>query len=110
MKGMTDEEAMRHLQDTLFVIGGKWKMPILRALDKGYYRYREIQRNVPRITTRVLSKELKHLEENKLIERKVYDTPLTVEYKLAKYTYSLLPILEQLVLWGKNHKKVIREK
>lgn len=110
MKGMTDEEAMRYLQDTLFVIGGKWKMPILRALDKGCYRYREIQRNVPKITTRVLSKELKHLEENKLIERKVYDSPLSVEYKLSKYTNSLLPILEQLVLWGKNHKKVISKK
>ena len=107
---MTDEEAMKHLQDTLFVIGGKWKMPILTALSKGCCRYREIQRNVPKITTRVLSKELKHLEENKLIERKVFDSPLSVEYKLSKYTYSLLPILEQMVVWGKNHKKVISEK
>ena len=104
---MTDEEAMRHLQDTLFVISGKWKLPILRALHYGCSRYREIQRHVPKITTRVLSKELKHLEENKLIERKVYDSPLSVEYKLTKYTSSLLPIIEQMILWGKNHKKII---
>jgi DNA-binding HxlR family transcriptional regulator len=110
MKEMTDQQAMKHLQDTLFVIGGKWKMPILRALHHGASRYREIQRNVPNITTRVLSKELKHLEENMLVERKVYASPLAVEYKLSQYAYSLIPILEHMVLWGKNHKNVISNK
>lgn len=109
MEGMTDEEAMRHLQDTLYVIGGKWKLPILRALSLGCDRYREIQRRVPHITSRVLSKELKHLKVNKLIVRKVYDSPLTVEYKLSEYTYSLMPILEQMVLWGKSHRNIIRK-
>ena len=82
----------------------------MKALNKGYCRYREIQRNVPNITTRVLSKELKHHEENKLIERTVFDSPLSVEYKLSQYTYSLLPILEQMVVWGKNHKQVISKR
>lgn len=107
---MTDEEAMRYLQDTLFVIGGKWKLPVLRAISIDCYRFREIQRSVPSITTRVLSKELKHLEENKLIIRTVNDTPLAVEYKLSEYTHSLLPVLEAMILWGKNHRKKISGK
>ena len=110
MKGMTEEQAMKYLQDTLFVIGGKWKLPILRAIQSENYRFRDIQRGVPPITTRVLSKELKHLEENKLIIRTVYNTPLAVEYKMSKYTHSLLPMLELMILWGKNHRKKIGEK
>jgi DNA-binding HxlR family transcriptional regulator len=110
MKEMTDEEAMQHLQDTLFVIGGKWKMPILSALGNGCNRYRDIQRNVPKITTKVLSNELKNLEENKLVVRKVYDSPLTVEYTISEYAFSLIPIIKLMVLWGKNHKVKIREK
>lgn len=110
MKGMTEEQAMRCLQDTLYVIGGKWKLPILRAMTENNHRFREIQRSVPNITTRVLSKELKHLEENKLIIRTVYDKPIAVEYKLSKYTHSLLPVIEAMILWGKNHKKKISEK
>jgi DNA-binding HxlR family transcriptional regulator len=110
MKGMTEEQAMRHLQDTLYVIGGKWKIPILRTISENNHRFREIQRGIPSITTRVLSKELKHLEENKLIIRTVYDKPLSVEYKISKYTHSLLPVIEAMVLWGKNHKKKISAK
>ena len=104
---MTEEQAMKYLQDTLFVIGGKWKLPILRAIQSGNYRFRDIQRGVPSITTRVLSKELKHLEENKLIIRTVYHTPLAVEYKMSKYAHSLVPVVEAMILWGKNHKKKI---
>lgn len=104
---MTEDAAMKYLQDTLFVIGGKWKLPVLRAISMDCYRFRDIQRSVPFITTRVLSKELKHLEENKLIIRTVYEAPLAVEYKLAKYTRSLLPVIEVMILWGKNHRKKI---
>jgi DNA-binding HxlR family transcriptional regulator len=109
MKGMTEEQAMKYLQDTLFVVGGKWKLPILRAIHMGNSRFRDIQRGVPPITTRVLSKELKHLEENKLIIRTVYHTPLSVEYKISKYTHSLLPVLKAMILWGKNHRKSVKE-
>ncbi|GAA3936859.1 winged helix-turn-helix transcriptional regulator [Chitinophaga oryziterrae] len=110
MKGMTEEQAMKYLQDTLFVVGGKWKLPILRAIHSGNYRFRDIQRSVPLITTRVLSKELKHLEENKLVIRTVYHSPLAVEYKVSDYTLSLLPVIKEMILWGKNHREKIREK
>ena len=107
---MSEKDAMRYLQDTLFVISGKWKLPILRAMSGGCNRFREIQRSVLPITSRILSKELKHLEENKLIIRIVYEAPLAVEYQISKYTISLLPIIEGMILWGKNHKKKISEK
>jgi DNA-binding HxlR family transcriptional regulator len=110
MKGMTEEQAMKYLQDTLFVVGGKWKLPILRAIHMDNYRFRDIQRAVPSITTRVLSKELKHLEENKLIIRTVYHTPLAVSYQMSKYTHSLLPVLEAMIVWGKDHRKKISGK
>ena len=110
MKGMTEEQAIKYLQDTLFVVGGKWKLPILRAIHSGNYRFRDIQRGVPLITTRVLSKELKHLEENKLLIRTVYHSPLAVEYKVCEYTLSLLPVIKEMILWGKNHGQKIREK
>jgi DNA-binding HxlR family transcriptional regulator len=110
MKGMTEQQAMRHLQDTLFVVGGKWKLPILRAIHGGHYRFRDIQRSLPLITTRVLSKELKHLEENKLIIRTVYQSPLAVEYKVHKHMHSLLPVIKEMILWGKNHREKVSEK
>ncbi|MGF6849909.1 DNA-binding HxlR family transcriptional regulator [Chitinophaga sp. W3I9] len=109
MKGMTEEQALKYLQDTLFVVGGKWKLPILRAIHSGSYRFRDIQRSLPLITTRVLSKELKHLEENKLVVRTVYQAPLAVEYKVPHYMHSLLPVIKEMILWGKNHRKKVSE-
>ena len=107
---MTEEQAMKYLQDTLFVVGGKWKLPILRAIHSGNYRFRDIQRSLPLITTRVLSKELKHLEENKLVVKKTYDAPLAVEYKVPDYLDSLLPVIKEMILWGESHRKKISEK
>ena len=107
---MSEEQAMKYLQDTLFVVGGKWKLPILRAIHSGNYRFRDIQRSVPSITTRVLSKELKHLEINKLIIRTVYHSPLAVEYKVSGYMLSLLPVIKEMILWGESHRKKISEK
>ncbi len=110
MEKISKEELIKYLQDTLYVINGKWKLPILVAIYEGSTRFREIQRSVPPITSRVLSSELKLLEQNKLIIREVHaDTPVLVEYKLAEYSKSLFPIIELMVYWGKNHRKVIEE-
>ena len=108
---MPDREIINYLQDTLYVINGKWKLPILIAIKRGNIRFREIQRYVPPITSRVLSSELKLLEQNKLITRKVYDEiPVLVEYTLTPYSETLFPIVEQMVYWGKDHRKVIAGK
>ena len=68
---MTTEQQIKHMQDTLYVINGKWKLPVLVAIHQGASRFREIQRSVNGITTKVLSKELKDLEQNKLVVRRV---------------------------------------
>lgn len=111
MKGIPRARAIAYLQDTLYVISGKWKLLILAAMYTGSNRFRDIQRAVPKITTRVLSKELKDLEQNKLIVRTVYeDSPVLVEYTPSDYCKTLVPMLELMVLWGRDHRKKLRGK
>lgn len=103
-------EKIKYVQDTLYVISGKWKLPILMTMFDGTDRFRDLQRNVTGITTRVLSKELKDLEANKLIVRKVHDTyPVTIIYTITTYSYTLKPVVEEMIAWGKQHRKKIRQ-
>jgi DNA-binding HxlR family transcriptional regulator len=96
------------LQDSLYVINGKWKLPIIISLWAGNRRFREIERSVPKITTKVLAKELKDLEEHQLIKRTVYDTsPVLIEYTLLPYADTLKEVVEALTKWGTNHRKKI---
>jgi DNA-binding HxlR family transcriptional regulator len=104
-------DKIKYVQDTLYVISGKWKLPILMTMYDGQSRFREIQRNIPKITTRVLSKELKELEANKLIVRTVYDSsPVSIEYTLTLYSHTLKPVVDEMVNWGENHRKKIAGK
>lgn len=105
------EQKIGYVQDTVFVVGGKWKLSIMIAMNNGNKRFRDIQRSVPPITTKVLSKELKDLEENKLVIRTVYDTsPVTVEYTVSPYCKSLAPLVDEMIKWGMNHRKKIMGK
>ena len=108
---MSTEQQIRHIQDTLYVVNGKWKMPVLVAIHEGNSRFRDIQRSVTGITTKVLSKELKDLEQNKLVVRRVFDTsPPTVEYTTSSYCDTLQTMILEMIDWGKNHGNKIREK
>ena len=99
-------DKISYVQDTLQVISGKWKLPILMSMFAGKNRFRDIQRNIPDITTRVLSKELKDLEANKLIIRIVHDSyPVSIEYKLTTYSFTLTPVVDEMIKWGKQHSK-----
>lgn len=103
-------QQIRHLQDTLYVINGKWKLPILVAIHQGNSRFRDIQRSVDGITTKVLSKELKDLEQNKLVVRRVYDaSPPIVEYTTSTYCDTLETMIAEMIDWGKKHRDKIRE-
>lgn len=109
-KELSIEEKIKYLQDTLFVISGKWKLPILIAINNGNTRFRDIQRGVPKITTRVLSKELKDLEENRLVVRTVYDTsPVSVTYTVTSYCKSLKPMVDEMIKWGENHRMELKK-
>ncbi|MDX2282182.1 MAG: helix-turn-helix domain-containing protein [Saprospiraceae bacterium] len=98
-------EYIRPVRDVLDIINGKWKLPILIALSLGNRRFKELERDVEGITPRMLSKELRDLEVNQLIVRKVYDTmPVTVEYSLSEYGKSLDHVIVALREWGQNHR------
>jgi DNA-binding HxlR family transcriptional regulator len=98
-------EYIRPVRDVLDIINGKWKLPILIALSFGNKRFKELQRDVEGITPRMLSKELRDLETNRLVTRTVYDTvPVTVEYALTDYGKSLDEVIASLRDWGKKHR------
>ena len=86
------------------VIGGKWAMPILYTLCSGTKRFKELERSLPHINTRMLVKELKNLEAYKVVKREAFATvPPTVEYSLTEVGRELEPILKQLYQWGQTH-------
>ncbi len=101
--------ALVPVRDTLDVISGKWKLLILISVGSGNKRFREIQRSIPNITAKVLSKELKELEQNNLIERAVYDTsPVLVEYTTTSHGKSLENVVNALYEWGVHHRPTHR--
>ncbi len=87
---------------TLDIIGGKWKPLIIHHIgNSSPIRYGELKRKIPNINERVLSRQLRDLEKDKLIRRKVYDeVPQRVEYSVTKVGASLTPILNALGIWG----------
>lgn len=90
---------------TLEVLGGKWKFAIIKALlDHEVLRFKELEREVAGITARMLVKELKHLEEHGIVTRTAYATvPPTVEYRLTECGRSLENIINELHRWGELH-------
>jgi DNA-binding HxlR family transcriptional regulator len=105
------EEFARAIRDTIDFFNGKWKLPILGALIHGNYRFNELERMIPKITPRMLSKELRDLELNKVVKRTVYDTvPPTVEYSITPYGQSVGTVLKAMHKWGAEHRKKIAEK
>ncbi len=98
------------VQDALDILSGKWKIPIIGALFFGTKRFSEISRNVPGITDRMLSKELRNLEVNHLVKRTVHDTfPVTVEYSITEYGKTLKEVMESLRNWGMTHRERIKQ-
>jgi DNA-binding HxlR family transcriptional regulator len=96
------------IKDAMEAIEGRWKLLILFALVSGPKRFKQISGEVAGITDKVLSKELKTLEANQLIERTVYDTfPPTVLYTITEHGQSLERVMEELHQWGLSHRKQI---
>ena len=92
------------INDTMNVLNGKWKLPIIGSLLYGKKRFKELEREIPKITPRMLSKELKDLEINSIITRTVQSTiPVKVEYELSASGRSLNAVLDAMITWGKQH-------
>lgn len=87
---------------TMGIIGGKWKTVILYHLIEGPLRYHELRKKMSTVTERTLSLQLKKLEEDAIIKRKVFATkpPLRVEYSLTPLGKTLVPLLQAIADWG----------
>jgi DNA-binding HxlR family transcriptional regulator len=93
------------VKDALYVLNGKWKLPLIVALSTGPKRFNDLQRTLGDITPKILSKELKELELNEFVERKVFSTePITTIYELTPYSGSLSNVIDALQKWGKQHR------
>jgi DNA-binding HxlR family transcriptional regulator len=101
-------EGVTAIRDALYVLNGKWKLPLLFALTEGPARFKDLQRTLGDITPKILSKELKELELNEFVIRRVIPTvPVTVTYEITDYSRSLHQVLHELKLWGINHRQRI---
>ncbi len=88
---------------TMNFIGGKWKTVVLWYLKNKTLRFGELKKQVPDITEKMLSLQLKALEEDGLVKREVYaEVPLRVEYSLTPFGKSLVPVLDAIAKWGRN--------
>lgn len=97
---------VKYIQDALYVVGGKWKLPILHSLATGMHKFRDIQRSIPNITSRMLAKELKELELNGFITRMACDN--VVDYEVTDYCQSFEKIIVEMIDWGKRHRARIK--
>lgn len=92
------------LEAALDVIGGKWKVPILYHLQGGTLRFNELRRFMPKVTQRMLTKQLRELEADQIILRTVYaEVPPKVEYSITEFGMTLAPSLKVLQEWGIEH-------
>lgn len=97
------------IEHTVNLIGQKWKVLILRNLfNNGTQRFVELNKGINGISQKMLTQQLRQLEADGIIYRKVYpEIPPKVEYTLTELGQSLSPILEQMNIWGKEHLKLI---
>ncbi len=104
---MTREEATCPVEITLSLLGNKWKVLILRELFAGTRRFSELSRGIRGISQKMLTQQLRHMEADGLIQRKVYaEVPPRVEYSLTDAGRSLRPILDAMHTWGTKYQRM----
>lgn len=93
------------VETTLMLISNRWKVLIIRDLLDGTKRFGELKKSVGNISQKVLTSNLRSMEEDGLLTRKVFpEVPPRVEYTLTETGYSLKPILDSMIIWGENYK------
>ena len=94
------------VETTLMLISDRWKVLILRDLLQGTKRFGELKKSIDNVSQKVLTANLRSMEESGLLTRKVYaEVPPRVEYTLTETGYSLKPVLDAMVAWGLEYKK-----
>jgi DNA-binding HxlR family transcriptional regulator len=103
-KKKPEKEAHCPITGTMELLGGKWTLPIIYVLLSGTKRFKELERSIEGINTRMLVKDLKQLEEQGIISRTVFaEVPPRVEYALTRKGEALKHVLSELSAWGKKH-------
>lgn len=98
------------VETTLTLIGSKWKVLVLRELADGTKRFGELQRGVGSVSQKVLTSQLRAMEEDGLVHREVFaEVPPRVEYSLTPLGQSLLPVIDSLKTWGESFKAQLNE-
>jgi len=117
MKFCGDKKYFCTVELTLQVIGGKWKPIIIHRLgNDGTLRFSEVKRSIPNITQKMLTQQLRELEADGVVSRKVYaQVPPKVEYSLTELGQSVMPVIESLCKWGAGYAQwfdgqIVREK
>ena len=97
------------VETTLLLIGDKWKVLILRDLIDGTKRFGELKKSIGTISQKVLTQQLREMEADGLVDRKVYpEVPPKVEYSLTEDGRSLKPILDSMKAWGEQYKEKLK--
>lgn len=108
MKNRQKQIHLRDVQDVIDIIGGRWRGAILASLCDKEKRFNELKRDLGAITPRILAKELKYLETNKLVHRQAETVnALSVVYSLTEHGRSLEPLIAQIAEWGQKHRKIV---
>jgi len=92
------------IEAAIDVIGGKWKAPILYHLQSETKRFNELSRLLPGITQRMLTRQLRELEADQIVHRKVFaEVPPKVEYSITEFGLTLVPLLREIQIWGNEY-------
>ena len=99
------------VETTLMLIGNKWQVLILRDLNlNGTMRFKELQRSIGKISQKVLTSNLRAMEESGIVHREVFaELPLRVEYSLTELGETLQPVLDAMWAWGESYKERLRK-
>ena len=108
LDGLSCKDVAFALRDTMNAISGKWKLAIIGTMLYGKTRFTDIERNIPNITPRMLSKELRELELNGVVKRTVIDDiPVVIRYELTDSGKELKPLIVEMMKWGQRHRSAM---
>lgn len=111
MEVTNKQHGIKVVGDVLDIVGGKWRGQILAHLCDNPKRFNELKTVLFKITSSTLTKELRYLEDIKIVNRKIIqDTPIIVEYRLTEHGKSIKDLIKHIVEWGLKHREIVFKK
>ena len=111
MEIKTKQQGIKVVADVLDIVGGKWRGKILSYLCDGPKRFNELKKILTKVTSSTLTKELRYLEEIKMVERVIIKkTPIVVEYRLTQHGKSIKDLIKHIVERGLKHRHIVLSK